>query len=81
MSIAMSAAQAYCGAICNALGVYIHEFPITPDKILKAIEEKKKQEQKGDKTQAPESRRLIQICLAVKTSTNAKKLLGWDFGY
>ena len=42
MSVAMSAAQAYCGAISNAVGVYFHEYPITPDKILKAIEEKKR---------------------------------------
>ncbi len=42
MSVAMSAAQAYCGAISNAVGYFFHEFPITPDKILKAIEEKKK---------------------------------------
>jgi 4-hydroxybenzoyl-CoA reductase subunit alpha len=42
MSIAMSAAQAYCSAICNAIGVNIKEFPLTPDKILKAIEEKQK---------------------------------------
>jgi CO/xanthine dehydrogenase Mo-binding subunit len=41
MSVAMSAAQAYSGAICNALGVWIKDFPITPDKILKALEEKK----------------------------------------
>ena len=41
MSISMCAAQAYAGAVCNALGVWIKEFPITPDKILKAIEEKK----------------------------------------
>jgi len=47
MSVAMSAAQAYCGAISNAVGVYFHEYPITPDKILKAIEDKKKQERKG----------------------------------
>jgi CO/xanthine dehydrogenase Mo-binding subunit len=40
MSIAMSAAQAYAGAICNAIGASINEFPITPDKILKALEEK-----------------------------------------
>jgi 4-hydroxybenzoyl-CoA reductase subunit alpha len=44
MSVAMSAAQAYCGAISNAVGVYFHDYPITPDKILKAIEEKKKRE-------------------------------------
>lgn len=42
MSVAMSAAQAYSSAICNAVGTYIKEFPITPDKILKALEEKKK---------------------------------------
>ena len=47
MSVAMSAAQAYCGAISNAVGVYFHEYPITPDKILKAIEEKKKRDGKG----------------------------------
>ena len=47
MSVAMSAAQAYCGAISNALGVYFHEYPITPDKILKAIEEKKKRGREG----------------------------------
>lgn len=47
MSIAMSSAQAYCSAVCNAIGVEIKEFPLTPDKILKAIEEKKKV--KGDK--------------------------------
>jgi CO/xanthine dehydrogenase Mo-binding subunit len=41
MSVAMSAAQAYSGAISNAIGVYLKEFPLTPDIILKAIEEKK----------------------------------------
>ena len=46
-AVAMSAAQAYCGAISNAVGVYFHEYPITPDKILKAIEEKKKRDQTG----------------------------------
>ncbi len=40
MSIAMSAAQGYSSAICDAIGVFIHEFPITPEKILKALEEK-----------------------------------------
>ncbi len=40
MSIAMSAAQGYASAICNAIGTYIHEFPITPDKVLEALEEK-----------------------------------------
>jgi len=42
MSVAMSAAQAYNGAICNAIGIYIKDYPLTPDKILKAIEEKNK---------------------------------------
>ena len=42
MSIAMSAAQAYSGAICNALGVWIKDFPITPDKIVEALEKQKK---------------------------------------
>lgn len=42
MSVAMSAAQAYCGAISNAIGVYVKEFPLTPDKILAAIEGKNK---------------------------------------
>ena len=42
MSVAMSAAQAYCGAISNAVGVYFKEFPLTPDKILAAIEGKGK---------------------------------------
>jgi len=42
MSVAMSAAQAYVSAICNAIGAPIKEYPITPDKIVKALEEKKK---------------------------------------
>jgi CO/xanthine dehydrogenase Mo-binding subunit len=42
MSIAMSAAQAYATAIANAIGVTINDFPMTPDKILAAIESKKK---------------------------------------
>lgn len=41
MSIAMSAAQAYAAAISNAIGVYMADLPITPDKILKALESKK----------------------------------------
>ncbi len=40
MSIAMSAAQAYAAAVCNAIGVYLDDYPITPDKILEAIEKK-----------------------------------------
>jgi CO/xanthine dehydrogenase Mo-binding subunit len=42
MSVAMSAAQAYCGAICNAIGVHIKEYPLTPDKIVAAIASKSK---------------------------------------
>ncbi len=40
MSIAMSAAQAYAGAVCNAIGVYMDSFPLTPDKIIAAIKKK-----------------------------------------
>ncbi len=47
MSIAMSAAQAYAAAVCNAIGVYITDFPITPDKILKALREKEQRQQSG----------------------------------
>jgi len=42
MSVAMSAAQAYACAIANAIGCWIKEFPITPDKIVEAIEHKKR---------------------------------------
>jgi 4-hydroxybenzoyl-CoA reductase subunit alpha len=41
MSIAMSAAQAYSAAVSNAIGVYMKEFPITPDKILQALRSKR----------------------------------------
>ena len=41
MSIAMSAAQAYSSAISNAIGVTLKDFPLTPEKILEAIEKKK----------------------------------------
>jgi CO/xanthine dehydrogenase Mo-binding subunit len=41
MSIAMSAAQAYSAAVSNAIGVPMKEFPLTPDKVLKAIQEHK----------------------------------------
>ena len=41
MSIAMSAAQAYASAIADAIGVTIMDFPMTPDKIMAAIESKK----------------------------------------
>ena len=46
MSIAMSAAQGYCAAVCNAIGVYMDSFPLTPDKILAAIKMKKDQTEK-----------------------------------
>ncbi len=38
MSIAMSAAQAYCNAVGHALGVYFNHFPLTPERVLDAIE-------------------------------------------
>jgi len=41
MSVAMSAAQAYCTAVGNALGIYFNHYPITPERILDAIENKK----------------------------------------
>jgi CO/xanthine dehydrogenase Mo-binding subunit len=43
MSIAMSAAQAYANAICNAIGTWIHEFPMTPEVVLEAIERKERE--------------------------------------
>ena len=46
MSIAMSAAQAYAGAVCNAIGVYMDSFPLTPDKIVAAIKKKQAEETK-----------------------------------
>ncbi len=42
MSIAMSAAQGYSAAVNNAIGVHMDSFPLTPDKILAAIKNKKK---------------------------------------
>ena len=42
MSISMSAAQGYSAAVSNAIGVYMDSFPLTPDKILEAIKNKKK---------------------------------------
>ena len=45
-SIAMSAAQGYCAAVSNAIGVYMDSFPLTPDKILAAIKLKKDQTEK-----------------------------------
>jgi CO/xanthine dehydrogenase Mo-binding subunit len=44
MSIAMSAAQGYSAAVSNAIGVYMDSFPLTPDKILAAIKNKKQQD-------------------------------------
>ncbi len=41
MSVAMSAAQAYCNAVGNALGIYFNHFPLTPERILDAIEKRK----------------------------------------
>jgi 4-hydroxybenzoyl-CoA reductase subunit alpha len=41
MSIAMSAAQAYCNAVGHALGIYFNHYPLTPERILAAIENKK----------------------------------------
>ena len=40
MSVAMSAAQAYVSAVCNAIGAPIKEYPLTPDKIIEALERK-----------------------------------------
>ncbi len=45
MAIAMSAAQAYAAAVSNAIGVHLSAFPLTPDKILSAIQQKKAQTQ------------------------------------
>ncbi|MEW6351441.1 MAG: xanthine dehydrogenase family protein molybdopterin-binding subunit [Thermodesulfobacteriota bacterium] len=41
MSVAMSAAQAYCTAVGNALGIYFNHYPLTPVRILDAIENRK----------------------------------------
>lgn len=41
MSLAMSACGAVANAIYNATGLWIKELPLTPDKILKALEEKR----------------------------------------
>jgi CO/xanthine dehydrogenase Mo-binding subunit len=35
--------RAYANAICNAIGTWIHEFPMTPEVVLEAIEKKKAQ--------------------------------------
>lgn len=44
MSIAMSAAQAYVAAVSNAVGVHMTDYPLTPDRILKALDEKAMEE-------------------------------------
>ncbi len=41
MSIAMSAAQAYCCAVGHALGIYFNHYPLTSERVLDAIENKK----------------------------------------
>jgi 4-hydroxybenzoyl-CoA reductase subunit alpha len=38
MSVAMSAAQAYCNAIGHAVGIYFNHYPLTPERILDALE-------------------------------------------
>ena len=45
MSIAMSAAQGYSAAVSNAIGVHMDSYPLTPDKILEAIKNKKQQDE------------------------------------
>jgi len=41
MSVAMSAAQAYCNAVGNALGIYFNHYPLTPARIVDAVANKK----------------------------------------
>ena len=40
MSVAMSAAQAISGAVANAIGRPVFEYPLTPARVLRAIREK-----------------------------------------
>jgi hypothetical protein len=40
MSVAMSAAQAYANAVGHALGLYFNHFPLTPERILDALDKK-----------------------------------------
>lgn len=40
MSVAMSAAQAYANAVGHALGLYFNHFPLTPERILQALDKK-----------------------------------------
>jgi len=48
MSVAMSAAQGYAGAICNATGVWYDRFPLTPERILEGLENKQLAEKKNE---------------------------------
>jgi 4-hydroxybenzoyl-CoA reductase alpha subunit len=41
MSVAMSAAQAYCNAVGNALGIYFNHYPLTPERIADAVRNRK----------------------------------------
>ncbi len=41
----MNSFQAIGNAVYDAVGVWVKEFPITPDKVLKALDEKRKQEE------------------------------------
>jgi 4-hydroxybenzoyl-CoA reductase subunit alpha len=47
MSVAMSAAQAIVAAVVDAIGWPIFEYPLTPDRVLKAIREKQEHERKA----------------------------------
>lgn len=44
MSIAISASQAYTNAVSNAIAVCLSDFRVSPDKILEALERKRKVE-------------------------------------
>ncbi len=46
----MNSFQAVGNAIFDATGVWIKEFPITPDKILQALEEKRKKDEQSTET-------------------------------
>ncbi|MCP3954941.1 MAG: molybdopterin-dependent oxidoreductase [Desulfobacterales bacterium] len=50
MSIAMSTAQAYAAAVSNAIGVWLTDFPLTPDRILAAIQKKKQNQGEQDES-------------------------------
>lgn len=38
-----SVAPAICNAVCDAIGIRIHDLPLTPEKIIRALQEKNKQ--------------------------------------